>query len=91
MVLLVVKGKSGKKNKKTSKYYENDRLLNFCSLFMNLSTAEIVKNSHIYTGSDFIFLKISLKQTSKSVITKFQHHLLNRKSSYQVTQILALL
>ena len=79
-----------KKNKKTSKYYENDRLLNFCSLFMNLSTAEIVKNSHIYTGSDFIFLNIALKQISKTVITKCQHHLQNRKSSYQVTQILAL-
>ena len=90
MVPLVVKGKSEKKTKKTSKYYQNDRLLNFCSLLMHLSTAKIVKNSHIYTRSDFIFLNIVLKQTSKTVITKFQHHLQNRKSSYQVTQILAL-
>ena len=57
---------------------------------MCLLTAEIVKNNHIYTGSDFIFLNIFLKQTSKIVITKFQHHLQNRKRSYQVTQILAL-
>ena len=39
--------------------------------FMSLITALTVKNSHIFAGIYFIFLKIVLKQTLKSFNTEF--------------------
>ena len=38
---------------------------------MHLSTAEIVKNSHIYTGSDFIFLNIALNKFPRLLLPNF--------------------
>ena len=43
----------------------------FLMFFMSLITALTVKNSHIFAGIYFIFLKIVLKQTLKSFNTKF--------------------
>ena len=43
--------------KQVSKYYKHDCLQNFLLLFMSLLTALIVKNSHIFQGIYFIFLK----------------------------------
>ena len=78
------------KHQKFSKYYENDCLQNFLSLFMFLSTAKVLKNSHILGRICFIFLKAILKQTRNFLNTKFQPHWNDRKSSYQVRQVLGL-
>ena len=45
------------KHQKVSKYYENDCLWNFISLFMSLLSALIVKNRYVLIGIYFIFLK----------------------------------
>ena len=76
------------KNKNISKYYENDCLQNFLLLFRSSLIALIVKNSHILTRIYFIILKIILQQTWKSFKTKFWPNWKDRKSSYQVRQIL---
>ena len=55
-----------------------------------LLTASIIKNRHIQAKSYFILLKNVLKQTWESFNTKFQPQQKNRKSSYQVREILAL-
>ena len=48
---------------KVLNYYEQDCMQNLLSLFMTLSTALILKNSHILPGIYFIFLKKFLDQT----------------------------
>ena len=45
------------KHEKVSKYYENDCLQNFLSLFMSLLTAKFVRNSHTDARIYFFFLK----------------------------------
>ena len=45
------------KHEKVSKYYENDCLQNFLSLFMSLLTAKFVRNSHTDARIYFSFLK----------------------------------
>ena len=57
---------------------------------MSLLAVFIVKNSHILAGIYFIFLKKVLDQTWKAFNNKFGHYWKDRKSSYQVGQILAL-
>ena len=56
---------------------------------MSLLTALIVKNSHILGRIYFIFLKNILNQTWKAFNTKFGPQWKDRKSSYQVRQVLA--
>ena len=79
------------KYQKVSKLYDHDCLQNFILLFMSLmlKTAFIVKNSHIFAGIYFIFLKNVLYQTLKSFSGKFGSHWKARKSSYQVRNVLA--
>ena len=55
---------------------------------MFLLTNKFVKNSHMLARIFFIFLKNVLKQTWMSFNTKFQRQWKDRKSSYQVKQIL---
>ena len=62
----------------------------FFSFFMSLLIAKFVKNSHIQARIYFIVLKNVLKQTWNSLYTKFQPQWKDRKSSYQVRQILGL-
>ena len=64
------------KYQKVSKLYDHDCLQNFILLFMSLmlKTAFIVKNSHIFAGIYFIFLKNVLYQTLKSFSGKFGSH-----------------
>ena len=57
---------------------------------MSLFIAPIVKNSHILSGIYFIFLKNVLHQAWKIFNTKFEPQWKDRKSSYQVRQMLAL-
>ena len=57
---------------------------------MFLLTNKFVKNSHMLARIFFIFLKNVLKQTWMSFNTKFQRQWKDRKSSYQVKQILEL-
>ena len=45
------------KHEKVSKYYENDCLQNFLSLFMSLLPAKFVRNSHTDARIYFFFLK----------------------------------
>ena len=45
-------------------------------------------NSHVYARAFSVFLKNILKQTWNSLNTNFKHQWNNRKSSYQVKQIL---
>ena len=45
------------KHEKVSKYYENNCLQNFLSLFMSLLTAKFVRNSHTDARIYFFFLK----------------------------------
>ena len=77
-------------HQKVSKYYEHDCLQSFFPLFMSLSTASVVKNSHILAGIYFIFLKNVLDQAWKVFNAKFGPQQKDRGSSYQVRQILAL-
>ena len=63
--------------------------MNFVFLFMPLVRAQIVKNSHTLARVYFIFLKYVLKETWKSFNKKFWPPWKDRKSSYQVKQILA--
>ena len=58
---------------------------------MSLLTASVVKKSHYLAGIYFIFLKKVIGQTSKAFNTKFGPQWKDRKSSYQVRQIFALL
>ena len=78
------------KHQKVSKYYESDFLQIFLLLFMSLLTAPIVKSSHIWARIYFIFLKNVLKQTWKPFNTNSRPQWKDRKSIYQVRQILAL-
>ena len=73
------------KHRKVLKYYETGCLQKFPLLFMFLLTVKLVKNSHIYTSIFFIFLESLLKQTFN---TKFQPPSKDRKSSYQLWNIL---
>ena len=57
---------------------------------MFLLTAEFVLNSHIKARIYFVFPKNVLKQTWNSFNTKFWSQWKDRKSSYQVREILAL-
>ena len=61
-------------------------------LFMSLLTVPVVKNRHILAGIYFIFVKEGPRPNSKvlqyQIWTSRPH--LDRKRSYQVTQILAL-
>ena len=53
------------KHQNVSKYYEQYCLKNFILLFMSLLTAWIVKNSDIFAGIYFIFLKINHRSNLK--------------------------
>ena len=57
---------------------------------MSLLTAKFVKNSHILARIYFIFLKNVLKQTWNFFNIKFRPQWKDRKSSYQVREILGL-
>ena len=76
------------KLRKFWKYYETDCLQNFLLLFMFLLAAKLVKNSHIYAKTVFTFAKSVLNQTWNSFNTKFEPQWEDRKSSYQVRQLL---
>ena len=78
------------KHQKVSKCYETDCLQSFLLLLMHLLTAPNVKNSHFLARTYFIFLKNVLKKTWKIFNTKFWPQWKDRKSSYQVSQIIAL-
>ena len=78
------------KGQKVSKYYENDGLQNFVPFFMYLLTAKFTKNSPIQARIYFIFLKNILKKPWNSFNAKFQPQWKDRKSCYQVRQILVL-
>ena len=82
--------KNSVKNQKVSKYYDKDFLKNFLLLFMSLSTTPILKNSHFWAKSYFIFLKKVQYQTSKVFNTKFRPQWKDYTSSYQVKQVLSL-
>ena len=62
----------------------------FFLLFMPLLTVSIAKTSILLTGISFISLKTTLDQTWKAYSTKFVYQWNNRKSRYQVRQILTL-
>ena len=62
----------------------------FFSAFMSLLTAPFVKKIHILARVYFIFLKNILDQTWKSCNTKIGPQWKDRKSSYEVIQVLAL-
>ena len=62
----------------------------FSFAFISLLTASIDKNSHILARIYFIFLENILKQIWKSFNTKFWPQWKDRKSRYEVRQILAL-
>ena len=53
------------KHQNVSNYYENDCLQKAILLFVTLSTASIVKNSHIYARIYLVFLKIRPKANLK--------------------------
>ena len=57
---------------------------------MSLLNAKFLKTCHIYARIYFAFLKNVLKQTSNYFNTKFGTQSKDRKSSYQVREILAI-
>ena len=58
---------------------------------MSLLTASIVKNSHFFLArSYFIFFKHAEDQNSKAFTTKCRRQLKDRKSAYQLQQVLTL-
>ena len=77
------------KRQEVSKYYENDCLQNFLLRFMSLLKANFVKNIHIWARIYFLLAKNLLQQNWNSFNTKFQPQSKLRKSSYEVTQLLA--
>ena len=88
-VSLVVKGKSAQPSK-SLKILWTWLSAKFFPAFYVLSTASVVKNSHILAGIYFIFLKNVLDQAWKVFNAKFGPQQKDRGSSYQVRQILAL-
>ena len=72
------------------KYYKNDCLQNFILLLMSLLTVPFVKNSHIWAGIYYIFLKNILKHTWKSFNTKFWPQWKGSKKQSASKKILAL-
>ena len=65
-------------------------LQNGFSLFMFLLTPPFVKNSHFLAGIHFIFLKQRVIPTWKTFNIKFGTQWKDRKSIYQIRQIVAL-
>ena len=57
---------------------------------MYLLTAPIILNNRNLTGIYFVFLKKRARPNQRSFHTKFGPQLKDRKSSYEVRQILAL-
>ena len=77
-----------KKHQKVSKYFKSYCPEDFVLLFIFLLTAKVVKTSHIYASISSLFLKIVLEQTWNCFNTKLQLQWKDRKSSYEVWQVL---
>ena len=78
------------KHQKVSKYDGNDCLQNFIFIFLSLLAGIFFKKQSYLARIFFIFLKNVLKQSWNSFYTKFRPQSIDRKSSYEVSQILAL-
>ena len=72
---------------KVTKHYERDCLQNFSLLFRSLSSALIVRKSHILAVIYLFFVKIVLEQTWKTFNTKFEPHWKDRESSCHLRKL----
>ena len=78
------------KHQKASKYCDQDCQKNFLLHFMSLLAAPIFKNSYVWLKFILSFSENILDQTSKAFNTKFGPQWKDKKSSYQLKQILQL-
>ena len=79
---------------KLAKYYEHDCLQNVLLLFISLSTALIVKNSHFLAVIYFLFVekrpRLNLKSFQYQNLVLVKRSNSQREISYQVRQILVI-